>query len=143
MRDLKLVVLILFAIVAMAACAAPAANNSVSNNGNKATASNAGANVTAANNSSSPGASQLDGKQIYTENCQICHRDTGKGGPVTIEGKKLKPADLTKGYAKRHSDDDVVKAVQEGTDEGMPAFKDKLKPEQIRAIVGYIRTLQQ
>ena len=140
MRDLKLIVLVIFAVVAMIACAGPAANNSSPVNSNKTSTNTA----TAGNVANSPATAQIDGKQLYTESCQICHKDTGKGGPTTVDGKKIKPADLTAGHSKKHSDDDLVKDIQEGSpDDGMPAFKDKLKPEEIRAIVGYIRILQQ
>lgn len=143
MRDLKILVVVIFAFVAISACGGPAANNAASNNANKAT-SNGNSSATTGNATNSPATAQIDGKQLYTESCQICHKDTGKGGPVTVEGKKLKPADLTGGPSKKHSDDAVAKDISEGSpDDGMPAFKDKLKPEEIKAIVGYIRTLQQ
>ncbi len=144
MRGLKLIVLVIFTVVPIAACGASAGNNSTSNNANKATSPNGNAATQPANNANSATTSALDGKQIYTESCQVCHRDTGKGGPVTVEGKKLKPADLTTGHTKKHSDDDVAKDISEGSpDDGMPAFKEKLKPEEIKAVVSYLRTLQQ
>jgi mono/diheme cytochrome c family protein len=145
MRDLKLAVLIVSALVALASCGGPAGNNPTLNNANKPVASNGNAApAMSGTNSSSPSTAAIDGKALYTENCKICHQETGKGGPTTINGKKIKPADLTAGHSKKHSDDDLVKDIQEGSpDDGMPAFKEKLKPEEIRAIVGYIRTLQQ
>src|SRR3954468_19189671 len=36
-----------------------------------------------------------DVADLYTEKCMICHKDTGKGGKVTMRGKTLDPADLT------------------------------------------------
>ena len=84
----------------------------------------------------------LNGRQLYAENCMVCHRKTATGGATTIQGKKIKPADLTKERLRTWSDDRWLGDVQAGDpDEGMPAFKDKLSPEQIMAIVNYIRTL--
>ena len=143
MRELKLIVLVIFTVVAIVACGTSGAN-STSNNGNRAPSPNGNAGNAPANTANSATTSSLDGKQIYTENCQICHKDTGKGGPVTVEGKKLKPADLTAGPTKKHKDDEVAKDISEGSpDDGMPAFKDKLKPDEIKAVVAYLRTLQQ
>jgi mono/diheme cytochrome c family protein len=143
MRDLKLIVLIAAAFAALTACGAPAANNTANAVGNKPTITNDNA-APPATSPSSAATGQLDGKAMYTESCQICHKDTGKGGPTTVDGKKIKPADLTSARQKKHPDDDIAKDISEGSPEdGMPAFKDKLKPEEIKAIVAYIRTLQQ
>lgn len=142
MRELKTIFLIIFAAAAIAACGS-SANNSAPANTNKPN-SNSSPATTTTTNANSPATSQLDGKELFTESCKICHKDTGKGGPTTVNGKKIKPADLTAGHSKKLSDDDLVKDIQEGSpDDGMPAFKEKLKPEEIRAIVGYLRTLQQ
>lgn len=144
MRRVKLIFVVLSVALAIVACGGVATNNAPSSNGNQAIANNGNGAGPASANADRPATAELDGKQLYTESCQICHRDTGKGGPVTVQGKKLKPADLTAGHAKKHSDDDLVKDIQEGSPEdGMPAFKNKLKPEEIKAIVGYIRNLQQ
>lgn len=84
------------------------------------------------------------GKELYSAKCTICHKDTGKGGKVTVEGKNLKPADLTSDKMKARSDDKLVAGISEGSpDDGMPAFEDKLTKDQIKSIVKYVRTLQQ
>jgi mono/diheme cytochrome c family protein len=138
MRLLKLVIVVFFAAALIVGCGGMSTNNST----NGDTAGNAGS-TTAAANVAVTTSRELDGKQLYIENCQICHRDTGKGGPVTVQGKKLKPADLTGERIRKRTDDDLIKGVNEGSPEdGMPAFKGKLKPDEIVAIVGYIRLLQ-
>ena len=83
------------------------------------------------------------GKDLYSTNCMICHRESGKGGKVTIEGKTIKPDDLTSDSLKKHSDEKLFSHVSDGVpDEGMPAFKGKLTDDEIRSIVQHVRSLQ-
>jgi len=90
-----------------------------------------------------PAEGAMDGKEIYALNCMICHKDTGKGGKVTIEGRSITPEDLTADKFKKMSDEKLTGYVTDGVeDEGMPAFKDKLTPEQIRSVIAHVRTLQ-
>lgn len=109
-------------------------------NSNKGATASSPAAATA--NAAPPGVDP--GTELYAQNCQICHKDSGKGGKnLTIEGKKISPADLTSDKAKKHTDEDLTKDILEGApDDGMPAFKDKLKPDQIKLIIGHIRRLQ-
>jgi mono/diheme cytochrome c family protein len=77
-------------------------------------------------------------KGIYEEKCMICHKNDGTGGRVTINGENLRVPNFKVGHALRHSDKDFQDQIAEGGD-GMPAFKDKLTPEQIKDVVAYIR----
>jgi len=74
----------------------------------------------------------------FQQNCQECHGEKGLGGPVEIKGRKLKVPNLREGHALNHTDEKFVKQISEGDDE-MPAFKDKLTPEQISDLVRLIR----
>lgn len=74
----------------------------------------------------------------FQQNCQECHGEKGLGGPVEIKGRKLKVPNLREGHALNHTDEKFVKQISEGDDE-MPAFKDKLTPEQINDLVRFIR----
>ncbi len=83
-------------------------------------------------------------KDLFAANCMICHKDTGKGGKVTIDGKNIKPFDLTSDKMKARTDDKLIAQIKDGsTDDGMPAFNDKLSDDQIKQIVKYMRKLQQ
>ena len=78
-------------------------------------------------------------RATFDKNCKGCHGETGKGGPVKLEdGTKLKVPTLCEGHALRHTDSAFVKQITKGGD-GMPAFADKLKPEQINECVRFIR----
>ena len=75
----------------------------------------------------------------FKKNCELCHGPNGEGGPVKLEdGTKLKVPTFHEGHALRHPDSDFVKQITKGGD-GMPAFKEKLTPEQINDLVRFIR----
>lgn len=102
------------------------------------------------NNSSPPPSSPVaqppvdlmaTGRKLYTDNCAICHKESGKGGKVEIEGRSISPDDLTGEKIKKMPDDRIYKYIFDGiADEGMPAFKDKLSEAEIREVVRYIRS---
>jgi mono/diheme cytochrome c family protein len=72
--------------------------------------------------------------------CAKCHKETGEGGDVTINGKKLKVPNFKSERMKNDEDEDFIDAIANGIPEdGMPAFKDKLNEEQIKNLVQYIR----
>jgi mono/diheme cytochrome c family protein len=77
-------------------------------------------------------------RTIFKETCSKCHGASADGGPVTVEGKKLKVPSLKAGHALKHSDEDFVDQISDGGD-GMPAFKDKLQPNEINELVRFIR----
>ncbi len=74
----------------------------------------------------------------FQKNCQRCHGEKGQGGPVEVEGRKLKVPSLREGRALNHTDEKFVKQISEGDDE-MPAFKDKLSAAEINELVRFIR----
>ncbi len=84
-------------------------------------------------------ASVARGKALFETNCLICHGQTSaERGPV---GKKLVPPppgldhDMVKGL----SDSTIFKAVTFGFGR-MPAFQDKLSPQERWDLVNYLRT---
>ena len=78
-------------------------------------------------------------RAAYMKNCKECHSEKGDGGPVKLaDGTKLKVPSLREGHALRHPDSDFLKQITKGGD-GMPAFKDKLKPEEVDDLIRFIR----
>jgi mono/diheme cytochrome c family protein len=77
-------------------------------------------------------------RAIFAKDCINCHMAKGEGGRVTIDDKKLKVPSLREGHALDHPDSEFLEQIQKGGD-GMPAFKDKLKPEEMSALVRFIR----
>jgi len=74
----------------------------------------------------------------YAKHCSACHGDEGKGGLVKVDDKKLKVPSLREGHALGHPDEKFVKQITNGGD-GMPKFSDKLSPEEINAMVRFVR----
>ena len=82
-------------------------------------------------------------ENLYTVNCMTCHKGTGKGGKTTVDGKEIDPDDITTAKQKAKPDEKIYGYISEGfPEDGMPSFKDKLKPEEINLIVKHVRTLQ-
>ncbi|HEV7857282.1 MAG TPA: cytochrome c [Pyrinomonadaceae bacterium] len=137
MKFIKLALLMASLSLFVIAC-----NNTTNSNGpaNTGTAPTPSATSTARTAASpTPAADEFaHTSAIYGQNCAICHGDAGKGGTVDIEGKKLKVPSLIEGHTLKAPDEHYVKQITKGG-EGMPAFKDKLKPEEINELVRYIR----
>lgn len=75
---------------------------------------------------------------IFARECVSCHLGRGEGGPATVDGQKIKVPSLREGHALKHPDSEFVTQITAGSDD-MPAFKDKLKPEEIEGLVRFIR----
>ncbi len=81
------------------------------------------------------------GRSIYSDKCADCHKESGKGGKMEIEGRKIEPEDLTSNELKKMPDEKLYKYIYAGSeDDGMPAFKNKLSEAEIREVVRYIRS---
>jgi len=84
-------------------------------------------------------AQQTLGKELFHEHCASCHfTDTTaqKIGP----GLKGLYVRLTFSDGKKVTDASMAKWIEAGGKD-MPGFADSLKPEQIRALISYIKTL--
>ena len=74
----------------------------------------------------------------FAKNCEPCHGPTGEGGLAKVENKQIKVPSLHAAHAKKHTDEQLTKMITNGEEE-MPAFKDKLKPEEISDLVRFVR----
>src|SRR5436305_3118158 len=87
-------------------------------------------------------------ERLWKAKCASCHGADGKG--QTEQGQKMGISDLTDAkWQQSQNDAQIKKAITEGVnkEEGgkkkeMEPFKDKLSPEQIDALVAYVRTLK-
>ncbi|MDE3043012.1 MAG: c-type cytochrome [Nitrospirota bacterium] len=80
------------------------------------------------------------GKLIYETNCLICHGARGKGDGLIGATLRPPPADLTGPKARATSDKDLLTVIQDGR-AAMPAWKSRLKEQDIENVLAYIRSL--
>lgn len=86
-------------------------------------------------------------ERLWKSKCASCHGKDGKGD--TKEGKKKGAEDMTsKEWQKDKTDADMKKAVMEGfkrekngVKQEMKAYKSKLKPEEVDALIAHVRAL--
>jgi cytochrome c6 len=89
--------------------------------------------------SPAPVTAKSDPADIYSHRCTFCHGDDGRA--QTKKGKELKATDFTSDHFQHHmSDEKIVRIITNGIKKKkMPAFKDRLSPEEIQAMVPYLR----
>ena len=93
------------------------------------------------------------GRAIYGQHCASCHGANAQGAPGWQErdehGELPAPPHNTEGHTWRHSDAMLYEMVSKGWRDPfnktkrltMPAFSEALSPEQIRAVILYLKTL--
>jgi mono/diheme cytochrome c family protein len=140
MKPIKLVFLVAAVMLFAIACNNTTTTNQTGNNNNVATVTTtpAASPSTGASPSASPADEFASIRPIYAAECARCHGITGEGGTVEILKKKLNVPSLKTGHALNHNEAQLAKQISDGGD-GMPAFKDKLKAEEINALVSLIR----
>ena len=90
---------------------------------------------------------ETDPKTVKTwkAKCASCHGVDGKAGTET--GQKLGIPDMTSAAWQKKVTDAQMKTsildggTRPGKTEGMDPYKDKLQPDQVDALVAYVRTL--
>ena len=85
-------------------------------------------------------ASAADAAENWGKMCASCHAKDGSGN--TVMGKKSGVGNYTDaaGQAK-FTDAEAIKVITDGKDK-MKSFKDKLTPEEIKALVAYVRSFK-
>jgi cytochrome c6 len=79
-----------------------------------------------------------DAAPTYKAKCAACHGADGKGdSPI---GKKMGLRDFASPEVQKMSDGELTTIIADGKDK-MPSYKKSLKPEQIKDLVGYVRSL--
>lgn len=83
-------------------------------------------------------ANAQDAAALYKTKCAACHGADGKG--ETTIGKANKMRDLASDDVQKQSDADLTAIITNGKNK-MPAYAKSLKPEQVKDLVSYIRSL--
>ena len=81
---------------------------------------------------------QDPGAALFKTKCAACHGPDGKG--ETAMGKANKLRDLSSPEVQKQSDAELTTIIENGKGK-MPAYGKSLKPEQVKDLVGYIRSL--
>jgi cytochrome c oxidase cbb3-type subunit 3 len=84
-----------------------------------------------------PAADQPDGADLFKHKCSMCHGAEGKGYP------QLKTPDFTDPkWQEGITDEQITETIKNGKKgTPMPPFAEKLKEEEIQALVAHIRSL--
>ena len=90
-------------------------------------------------------ASAADAKQNWTDKCASCHGADGKG--QTKMGQKSGCKDYTDAKVQADmKDDQAFKSIKDGMKDGdkelMKPFAEKLKDDEIKALVAHMRTFK-
>jgi cytochrome c6 len=85
-----------------------------------------------------PAQAQDAGAATYKTKCAACHGADGKG--ETSIGKTNKIRDLSSADVQQQSDADLTGIITTGKGK-MPAYGKSLKPDQVKELVTYIRSL--
>jgi cytochrome c6 len=85
-----------------------------------------------------PASAQDAGAALYKTKCAACHGADGKG--ETAIGKTNKIRDLGSSEVQQQSDADLTGIITSGKGK-MPAYGKSLKPDQVKDLVVFIRTL--
>jgi cytochrome c6 len=87
------------------------------------------------------GIASADAAAIYAKSCASCHGKDGAG--ATKMGKKAGARDYTTAEGQKWSDEEGVKAIQEGVKDGdktkMKGYTGKITEAEAKELVAYIR----
>ena len=83
-----------------------------------------------------------NGKTIFDAKCVMCHGADGKGKAAMAKMFKIEISALNLASEKTAAmkDDELLKAIKSGKGK-MPAYAQKLKPEELKAVLEYVRGL--
>jgi mono/diheme cytochrome c family protein len=147
MKALKTALVIIFAVFFSMACstpsetgnkpAAPAANANTSTpivvNSNQASQPTATAGGNSSIGAANPAASPADTAKTFNEKCALCHGEDGKGK------QKGAPNFTNAEWQKKETDAEFTEIIKAGK-KPMPGFAGKLSDDEIKALVGYVRS---
>jgi cytochrome c6 len=74
-----------------------------------------------------------DASATYKSKCAMCHG---------ADGAKAAGHDFSSAAVQSKSDADLAAVITDGKPPKMPKYGDKLKPEEVKGLVAYIRTLK-
>ena len=91
-------------------------------------------------NAAAAPAATPDGAKLFAAKCATCHGKDGKGSAAMAKMYKLKDPAVLNLTASKETEAGLVKIIANG-EEKMPAFKGKLKEDEIAAVASYVHSL--
>ena len=83
-------------------------------------------------------AADIDANKLYMTHCKTCH---GTDGKPTDLGVGLEARDFTDAaWQAEVTDEKIIKQINDGTPEKMMPFKEKLTPDEAKALVPVVRS---
>jgi mono/diheme cytochrome c family protein len=82
-------------------------------------------------------AADEDGKSIYDKKCAMCHGKDGVAKKLAEGSANLNDPE----WQEKSTLEEIIRVTTEGVNK-MPAYEEKLTPEQIKLVAEYIKTLQ-
>lgn len=145
MKSLKSGLVVSLAVLLSAACTTTVTNTNTNTNRNSAppvAATPANTNTAPANSNTASSATGIDAAALYNNDsapkCAGCHQADGKGNPAMKSSMKDLPDFTNAAWQKSATDAKMIETITNGH-KPMPAYKDKLTEDQIKALVAYIR----
>jgi len=82
-------------------------------------------------------------KQIYRNDCAMCHGDSGDGKTDLATDMKLTMSDFTDpATLQSKSDQELFDVIRKGKDKMPPEEESRAKDEEVKALVTYLRSMQ-
>jgi mono/diheme cytochrome c family protein len=81
---------------------------------------------------------QSESAKIFKTNCVLCHSANGSGDNAT--GKAFHAKDLRSAEVQKQTDAELAEVITKGRGK-MPAFGAKIKPDDVKKLVAYLREL--
>jgi cytochrome c6 len=80
-----------------------------------------------------------DAGALFKSKCAVCHAPDGSGSGAM--GKQLGVTDLRADEVQKQTDAQLNDSITNGKGTKMPAYKGKITDDQIKGLVGFIRSL--
>ncbi len=144
MKSLKSGLVVSLAVLLSAACTVTETTNTNINRNSAppVAVTPANANAASTNSNTSGAATTLDAVALFNNDtapkCVSCHRADGKGVEAMKASMKDLPDFTNPAWQKKATDAEMIETIKNGH-KPMPAYKDKLTEDQIKALVAYVR----
>jgi mono/diheme cytochrome c family protein len=86
-------------------------------------------------------AQEPDGREIYRNECRSCHGANGVPSQHSREQYPKVASFADSAFFDGRSQDSIIAVLRHGVGQDMKSMRDKLQPEEMRAVAAFIRTL--